>query len=59
MFQAEVYAIGTALDWLVSETKHKGDCTIFTDSQASLGAIKSKSVSSRLVLATHEKLTRA
>jgi len=59
MFQAEVYAISVALDWLVLEMKHKGDCTIFMDSQASLGAIKSKLVSSRLVLATREKLARA
>jgi len=59
VFQAELIAISEALDWLVADGKHQGDCEIRTDSQSARYALRSKSISSRLVLDILEKLERA
>ena len=62
VFQAEVYAVGQALEALGTEElapKVTGDCIIFTDSTSARQAIRSPFVSSKLVARVQEKLKTA
>ena len=59
VYQAELVAICSALEWLQTQTKERGDCLIRADSQSALLAIKSHLVSSRLVLMIHDRLEMA